>query len=188
MPPVDLGAGGAAGRHPHGGGSGRVAGCSERTTTLLARGQRRRAVNTTISREALGGPDAPRQSHAAPPSAVRVLRPEVPLSAPPTPRQPRRTAARPGRWALGHTRAARTRGRLVGDDGTLGSSLGVFQGANRPCWLRQRTKLPRSAPRLARPRHGTTIPSICSRRPYLGEASEARQELPPTTESLRLAV
>jgi hypothetical protein len=48
-------------------------------------------------------------------------------------------------------------------------------------------RVPDPRPNLAYPRGGTT-PSLCSRRPYLGEAPEARQELPPTTGSLRVAV
>ena len=46
----------------------------------------------------------------------------------------------------------------------------------------------RPAPELRALPGGSTIPSTCSRRPYLGEASEAGQELPPTTESRRVAV
>ena len=74
--PVDRMDGGAAGRHAHGGGvwQGRPARTHDDPFSPAVSGC---AVSTTTSWEALGGPDAPWQSHAAAPSVGRVLGPEA---------------------------------------------------------------------------------------------------------------
>ena len=107
--------------------------------------------------EASGGSDAQRQNHAAGSERRRVL-------------QGAHRVSRCSSATFAHGNGERGRARC-----------------RPPRTSSGRQEWPNPHPNFAYPRTEPRVPSICSRRPYLGEASEARQEQPPTTESLRLA-